>query len=440
MVRRRAAFLAPLSTYAVAGVFYCACGGGPPSDSRWGVEAGANEPDANAEGNAPPPGGQDAAPGQDAGSEETPPADAGASPLDSAPDPGQPPPPTLGACDHLAAVGTYEDVTPPMAIVDGAPTTFAIAADPHHLGTFFVGTTYNGLWKTQDCGATWAEVATGTNGAAVNSGMNWTIAVDPIVADVVYTNSGYGMDTNGLYKSTNGGIDWDRIWPPASQPDLGMAFMYNFANVVALDPSNHLHLLLTFHETCLPPHPSTCIAESMDGGGTWRLLDGQPGWVGTEGQVIFFLNDSATWLWGSQDSGFWVGTGSGSSWTAVPKMTTSHLQSSQLARTATGAFLMATADGLSRSPDGAASSWQAIANTGPIGGGLIDVDGTIYFNNCYFPQFCTNAKYETSTDDGMTFSAIAGPPVSEGGPFAYDPGHAVLLSSSGAGVWRTRLK
>ena len=121
-------------------------------------------------------------------------------------------------------------------------------------------------------------------------------------------------------------------------------------------------------------------------------------------------------------------------------MTTSHLQSSQLARTDGGAFVMATADGVSRSADGTAGSWQAIANTGPIGGGVIDVDGIVYVNNCYFPMFCTSATYAKSTDDGNTFSPIMGPPVSMGGPFAYDPAHAVLLSSSGAGVWRTRLK
>jgi hypothetical protein len=101
---------------------------------------------------------------------------------------------------------------------------------------------------------------------------------------------------------------------------------------------------------------------------------------------------------------------------------------------------MATADGVARSPDGTAASWLAIPNTGPIGGGVINVGGTIYINNCYFPMFCMNATYATSTDDGMTFSPIAGPPVSMGGPFAYDSAHAVLLSSSGAGVWRTRVE
>ena len=101
---------------------------------------------------------------------------------------------------------------------------------------------------------------------------------------------------------------------------------------------------------------------------------------------------------------------------------------------------MATADGVSRSPDGTASSWQAISNTGPVGGGVIDIDDAVYVNNCYFPMFCSSATYAKSTDDGKTFSAIAGPPVSMGGPFAYDPAHAVLLSSSGAGVWRMRLE
>jgi len=347
----------------------------------------------------------------------------------------------VGSCSNLAAVGTYENVTPPLAIIDGSPQTFAIAADPHHLGTFLVGTTNHRLWKTTDGGATWSAVATGKNGDAVNSGMNWTIAYDPIVPDVVYTNSGYDSVTySGLFKSANGGVDWDIIWPPPAQPDLAKAFTYNFANVIAIDPSDHQHILLTFHESCLAPHPATCIAESMDGGGSWRLLDGQPSWVGNEGQVIFFLGDSSTWLWGSQSSGFWLGTGSGASWTAIPNMTTSHLQSSQLARTASGAYVMATADGVSRSQDGTPSSWQAIANTGPIGGGVINVDGTIYFNNCYFPTFCTSASYFKSTDDGKTFDKIAGPVASMGGPFAYDSAHAVLLSSSGSGVFRVRVK
>jgi hypothetical protein len=163
--------------------------------------------------------------------------------------------------------------------------------------------------------------------------MNWTFAVDPIEPEVIYTNSGY---TNShLWKSSNGGGDWEQLWPPPAQPELATAFQYNFANVVALDPFDHHHLLLTFHEPCLPPHASTCIAESMDAGASWTLLDGEPGWNGGEGQVIFFLDDSQTWLWGSSTNGYYRTGDGGDSW-SDPGMstTTCRARSSCSAKTA----------------------------------------------------------------------------------------------------------
>ena len=260
---RRALYSVGLCLCAVVGGSISgACGGGSArSSSGSSIEAGLPDaPNAGAEVDA-----------------LMPPADAGT-------DQGQAPPPVVGACSNLAAVGTFEDVTPPMAIVDGSPQTFAIAADPHHLGTFFVGTTYHKLWKTQDCGATWDAVATGVNGDAVNSGMNWTIALNPVVPDVVYTNSGYGMDTNGLYKSTNGGVDWSLVWPPPAQPALAMAFTYNFANVVAMDPaitctSSSRSTRPASLRTRAPASPSRSMAEGAGGSST-----ATPGGTGTKGR------------------------------------------------------------------------------------------------------------------------------------------------------------
>src|SRR5580693_8945703 len=98
MPRRSAVFAASLCAYALASVLHSACGGNGSSSAGGGVDAGA--PD-------------------------------GASPSDAGigSDQGQAPPPTVGTCSNLAAVGVFENVTPPMAIVDGSPTTFAIAAD-----------------------------------------------------------------------------------------------------------------------------------------------------------------------------------------------------------------------------------------------------------------------------------------------------------------------
>jgi hypothetical protein len=85
-----------------------------------------------------------------------------------------------------------------------------------------------------------------------------------------------------------------------------------------IDPQNHLHILLTFHEACLPPHSTTCIVESKDGGGSLEIHDGKAGWNGGEGQVIFFLDSPTTWLWGSQTNGFWRTPDSGRTWKRSP--------------------------------------------------------------------------------------------------------------------------
>lgn len=354
------------------------------------------------------------------------------------------PPPKVNACDGLAAAGVFEEITPPVVKAGigmktpdnqtkGGP--FAMAVDPHNQGTLYAGTLFQGVWKSIDCGATWTEIATGSNAADVNRGMNWTFAIDPQDTEVVYTNSGYG--SNGLFKSVDGGVNWTDIWSGASQPELGKAFQYNFANVIAIDPSDHLHLLLTFHEMCLPPHPATCIAESTDGGSSFRLIDGDPSWNGNEGQVIFFLGDRATWLWGSQTNGFWRSGDSGKTWAAIPGMTTSHLQGSQITRTKDGTFFAAGADGIWRSPDGQVSTWTLVPDTGPIVGGLVTDGTTMFASTCYFGDFCNPRYLHSPETDGQTWTAMPSPTLSQGGNLGLDKAHRLLYSSNlDAGLWR----
>jgi photosystem II stability/assembly factor-like uncharacterized protein len=215
--------------------------------------------------------------------------------------------------------------------------------------------------------------------------------------------------------------------------------MYNFANVVAIDPSDNQHLLLTFHELCLEPHPDTCIAESFDGGSSWRLLDGVPEWNGNEGQVIFFMDNSQTWLWGSQNNGFWRTEDGGENWVAIEGMTTSHIQGSQVIRIADGTYYAAGSTGIWRSSDGKPDNWTLIENTGPVVGGLV-TDGTnMYTSNCYFHDFCDKAQYRTSPEsDGNTWTEMTTPDaIRVGGNMHYDPGHKLMYSSNlEDGLWR----
>ncbi len=389
--------------------------------------------------------------GAAAGSGDAAPARDAAPTVDGAPSADAPPAPdgqpiVVGDCGDLAPAGTWESITP--AGIMPAPGdeygTFAFAVDPVHSGTVYLGTINDGMWKSTDCGSTWAPSNVGRNGAAWDHAMNWTFVVDPVEPEVVYTNSGYGTTLgNGLWKSVNGGVDWDILWPPPAQPELAAQLTYNFANVVALDPADHRHLLLTFHEECKLPGVKTCIAESTDAGATWTLLPGQAGWNGAEGQLLYFLDGRRTWIWASQSNGFFRTTDGGATWKELldehgASFYPSHLQGAGMHRTAAGVFYLSASNGVYRSPDGVA--WTLVPGTGPIAGGLVGDGTTLYMSRCYFAGFCTPGSDFVLTSpetDGLTWTPLPSPVVSQGGSLGYDRGHHLLYSSNGqAGFWR----
>jgi hypothetical protein len=360
------------------------------------------------------------------------------------------PPIVVGDCAGLGEVGEWQQITPPGIAMVMAPgdklAAFAFAVDPVSSGTVYFGTAYQHMWKTTDCGASWIDAGQGRNGDAWNHAMNWTFVVDPIEPTTVYTNTGYGNKSNGLYKSVNSGADWDPVWPPATQPELATHLQYQFANVVAMDPADHEHLLLTFHETCTLGNATTCIAETHDGGATWSLIEGEADWNGGEGQIIYFLDGPQTWLWGSQTNGFYRTENGGASWTklmaAMGTFNTSHLQGSGMYRIADGTFFLASSEGLFRSTDG--KVWSLIANTGPIGGGVVGDGTTMFYSKCYFGDFCmagTDFLLTSPESDGMTWTPLTSPAMNQGGSLGYDRGHDLLYSSNGSsGFWRVRTK
>lgn len=395
------------------------------------------------------PGGNDAmvdsgsASARDGG--ETPTASDGATVVATGPDGAvtNPPPPlpVVQDCSGLAGEGVFEEITPPevkatFGMVQDGGGAFALAVDPVNQGTLYVGTLFQKLWKSTDCGAHWSAIATGRNSEHVNSGMNWTLAVDPIEPNVVYTNSGYGSHA-GLFKSSNGGVDWDIVWPPARQPELSQILERNFANVVVLDPYNHRHLLLTFHEGCRAPRTNTCFAESFDSGATWSMIDGRPEWNGSEGQVMFFMGNSDQWLWGSQSNGFWQTNDRGHQWTSAG-FTTVHLQGTQLTRADDGAYYVSGHDGIYRNSNGA-SGWQRIDNTGPFVGGVVSAGSTLFATTCWAPGSCDRARYlRARSSNGTSWSDMTNSPALRvGGPLGYDSAHSVLFSTNFRdGVWR----
>jgi hypothetical protein len=344
------------------------------------------------------------------------------------------------ACDSLAAVGSWEEITPPVApLPDAEPCPYggAFVMNPQDPAMLYVGSCNQGIWKTEDCGASWTHINTGNNGATLDAGRQWTFAIDPGDPEVLYTNSGYGAFHNGAFKSTNGGVDWEVLWPPADPAFEGIV-AYDFVASVVLDPFDSQHLLVSFHATCAPPHSEACFAESPDGGASWRWVDGQPQWVGGEGQFVYFLDASDTWLWGSQSNGLWRTVDAGASWVAVTDDMAQGHGAGQLYRAADGTFYLPVLAGILRSTDGVA--WDIVPDSGSVMAGLTG-NGTTMWASRGFPWDPSDDLYlpfwSASEADGTTWTQMDTPVLSNGGALAYDPDHQLLYSSNlGAGVWR----
>ncbi len=344
------------------------------------------------------------------------------------------------ACNNLAPVGTWEQITPPLAVLPGnAPCPYggSFVINPNDGAEIIAGSCNEGIWKSGDCGATWVHINTGKNGSVLDAGRQWTFVNDPTDPNVLYTNSGYGTMSNGAFKSTDGGVSWDTFWPPAD-PALANIVEYNFVGGVAMDPTDHQHLLVTFHAKCAPPHPEACFAETQDAGATWKIIDGLAQWAGGEGQSAYFLESSSTWLWGSQSNGLWRTPDGGATWAAVTDTMAQGHAGGQMYRAKSGVFYLPVLDGILRSPDGV--TWTIVPNSGNIMTGLVG-DGTTMYASRGFPWDPSTVLYEpfwsSPEGDGQTWTQMTSPTLSNGGKLLYDPDHHLLYSADqGAGLWR----
>ena len=174
-------------------------------------------------------------------------------------------PHATGKCDGLGAVGQWENITPPNIKLEPPYTgPITVLENPQTSGTLYTGTARSGVFKSTDCGATWTKTNTGRNGARLDTGNIWSAVIDPVAPKTLYALTGYG--DAGLWKTTNGGVDWDQILPSGTG-------MPGFVARVTMDPTNHLHVIINFHDNCTGGHTPVCIGESKDGGATWKVLD-----------------------------------------------------------------------------------------------------------------------------------------------------------------------
>ena len=237
---------------------------------------------------------------------------------------GNGPPPTILACGDVLPGSGWQAITPP----GGLGYTQAIALDPFNVGTIYTqmhkggnGAHFptDGIYKSTDCGSTWNKLPPGRNArdntqgeVNIHSGSIVSIIVDPVEKGVMYTANNYGPP--GIYKSTNGGVDWDNVIPE----DLKQYMEYGgWFNALSVDPSDRLHLVGATHTGCKGKYAPNCLAETRDGGQTWRLIVVPA--TGNE-QCGVFVHDATTLMYASPQNGAYLTTNGSAdvpTWTKV---------------------------------------------------------------------------------------------------------------------------
>jgi hypothetical protein len=336
----------------------------------------------------------------------------------------------VSSCPGLPATGTWTNIAPA-----GVDWPDAVVVDPFDAAVVWLGAKDHGIFRSSDCGTTWAHVSTGRNGTAVDKGEPISVVLDPVHKGVMYTTSFYG--SSGLFKSTNGGVDWDQLFPPDSE--VAKVVEYNLINSIGMEARDPSHLVVSMHAKCGAPYGAICEAESTDAGATWKITTVKiPGdsWVAGAGA---FILDSSTWLFGTYSLGLWLTSDHGSTWSNVTPAGASGSTSGKtiavpFAPSAQGNYFLAAMEGILRSTDG--KTWSLLPSSGGRSVGFAMGDGHLFSADQW-----SNVYHRASESNLAAWTTIAPPaalPKDQGAPYlAYDSAHQVLYSSNWAGgLWR----
>lgn len=336
----------------------------------------------------------------------------------------------LGSCDSLPAAGQWQEISPP-AMRKSAPYDGAIVTivDPNSSGTVYVTTARSGIFKSVNCGASWTKINTGRNGDKIDQGLVWSAVLDPVDSKIIYANTGYGP--SGLWKSTNGGIDWDNVQPTG----LGMP---GFVAHVAMDPTDHQHIVMTFHDNCTGGHTPVCFGETKDGGKTWKVLDFPTSLKNGWGEGTFLLPlDSSRWLY--LDWELYYTGDAGKTWKQVDTGGAAAIQGAYY-RDPAGTYWLASILGVIKSTDG--EHWTRVPDSYSQMDTIVGCGKNLFAAVGFQVPQGTDFVYTTNLANPATWSVmptpgLTRPLVSGATSLACDSAHGVLyVAAQAAGLWR----
>jgi photosystem II stability/assembly factor-like uncharacterized protein len=282
-----------------------------------------------------------------------------------------------------SAAPYWSNVDPPVSNDPNNPANNfgfnSVVVAPTTPPAVYVGTNRQGIWKSVDSGQTWAKANTGTGADLIDAGSQWSMAIDAGNPQVIYTTAARGVQ--GVLKSSDGGVSWRQVF--AYDNPVAAAVGTNDIYSIAADPFVSGHLLASFHYYWNGTGDSGLI-ESLDGGLTWTTHNPAGPW--SAGNGVYFGNDSATWIVGSQSAGVWITTDAGRSWRQITPNSITHGATQALYRDpATGALVLADGTAIISSSDNG-MTWQDVSQGLPYAYFLTVIsDGTTLFTAPSFP-------------------------------------------------------
>jgi hypothetical protein len=341
------------------------------------------------------------------------------------------PPHTVGKCDGLGAVDKWEDISPTAFHTPSNMETTCVGLNPLDQSVYGAagnvtngGNGGTGVYRSTDCGATWAKVSVTAN---LETGSCFGFLIDPVQPKNMYYTNGYGNNPT-IYKSSDGGVNWTPL-----QTDASHVLTYGFVDKFAMDPTAPEHLVVTYHEGCKAPLSPQCLSETTDGGTTWRQFKGPDNGF-AEGNRIAMMGRT-NWLYTSVNGGWFTGD-SGQTWKRVINGSPADMfvaSDVAFAAVLSSGIFQSKAVATAQPPTMLGESWTKLENSPSAAN--VAYDGVRIFTSAdYTPQPFSVATAANPT----VWTHMASPNIGRRtNQFAYDADHHVLYSANiGAGLWR----
>lgn len=323
--------------------------------------------------------------------------------------------------------------------------SLGISGSPGRKHEYYFGAVGGGLWKTVDGGLNWKPV---TDGQLTSSSVG-AVAVAETNPDVVYIGTGETqlrgniMQGDGVYKSTDGGENWENMGLRDTQAIARIRVHPTDPDVVFVAALGHPY----------GPNKERGVFRSKDGGVTWKRVLHVSTKAGAADLIIDRTNPDVLYasLWevyrtpwkmwgGGGASGLWKSSDGGDSWqelTDNPGMpekpvgkigiTVSPVNADRL-----WAIVESAEGGVFRSED-AGASWTRVNSERKLR------QRAFYYSRIYADPkdedtvYALNTGFYKSTDGGETFDETIAVPHGDNHDLWIDPSNPLRMANSNDG-------